>query len=176
MKYIFVSDIHGNVDILKRVVSLIDEEHADKLILLGDTAASNIEDNEEIAKILNSIKTKIEIIVGNCDNLFLEDKLEIPMYDIDNLTLGKNTITFTHGNRYNMYDLPPFCGNIFVQGHTHVPVLKIENGVIIANPGSPTRPRGSDLRCYIIITEDEIALKTLDGIIIKMIQMNNRDL
>ena len=171
LKYIFVSDIHGNVEILKQIVNLIDIEAADKLIILGDTSSSYDEDNKEIAEILNSLKNKIEIISGNCDNLMLEEKLEMPMYDIDNLYIGKNIITITHGNRYNMYDLPPFCGNIFVQGHTHVPILKKENGVIIANPGSPTRPRGSDLKCYITISEEEIVLKTLDGKIIKSIRI-----
>ncbi len=169
MKYIFASDIHGNVDVLKVIISLFEKEQADKLILLGDTSAYNIEDNEEIAGILNGIKEKLEMIIGNCDNLILEEKLDIPMYDIDNLYLGKNVITITHGNRYNMYDLPPFCGNIFIQGHTHVPMLKEENGKIIANPGSPTRPRGSDLRCYLILTEKDIILKTLEGSIVKTI-------
>lgn len=163
MKYIFASDIHGNIEILEKVVSLLDKEQADKLVLLGDTSASNTYDNERIAEILNSIKSKLEVIIGNCDNILLEDKLELPMYDIDNLYIGKNIVTITHGHRYNMYDLPPFCGNIFVQGHTHIPILKKENGLIIANPGSPTRPRGSNLRCYLSITEDEVVLKTFYG-------------
>ena len=68
-----------------------------------------------------------------------------------------------------MYDLPPYCGNIFIQGHTHVPLLKNERGTIIANPGSVTYPRGTDLRCYIIVTEDSIILKTLDGNMVKEI-------
>ena len=167
MKYIFASDIHGNVEILEKIVNLLNEEQADKLILLGDTSAYNLEDNIKIADVLNSVKSKLEIIIGNCDNMMLEDRLELPTYDIDNLYLGKNVITITHGHKYNMYDLPPFCGNIFVQGHTHVPIIKKEKGIIIANPGSPTRPRGSNLRCYIVITEENIILKSLDGKIIE---------
>ena len=64
MKYIFVSDIHGSVDGLNRVIDIYIKEKADKLILLGDTAASmDREANEEIAKILNGIKEKVEVIM-----------------------------------------------------------------------------------------------------------------
>ena len=166
-KYMFVSDIHGNVDILQEIIRVFERENADKLVILGDTSASNSLDNEEIASMLNEIKSKIEIIRGNCDNLMLEERLDLPMYDTDNLYIGENVITITHGHHYNMYDLPPYCGNIFIQGHTHVPLLKEERGMIIANPGSPTRPRGTDLRCYLMVSEKEISLKTLDGKVVK---------
>ena len=68
MKYMFVSDIHGNVEILQELIQIFEEEKADKLIILGDTSASNNIDNEEIASILNRMATKIEVIMGNCDN------------------------------------------------------------------------------------------------------------
>ena len=109
----FVSDIHGNVEVLEELIQIFEEEKADKLIMLGDTSASNQTDNEAIASILNQMAAKIEVILGNCDNLMLEDRLDVPMYDIDNLNLGDNTITITHGHRYNMYDLPPFARKHF---------------------------------------------------------------
>lgn len=46
-------------------------------------------------------------------------------------------------------------------------MLAKQNGLILANPGSITRPRGTDLRCYILIDESKICLKTLDGKTIK---------
>ncbi len=109
----FVSDIHGNIEILQELIQIFEEEGADKLIILGDTSASNTIDNEEIATILNHMATKIEVMMGNCDNLMLEDRLDVPMYDIDNISIGTNTITITHGHRYNMYDLPPFARKYF---------------------------------------------------------------
>ena len=116
MTYMFVSDIHGNVDILQELIKIFEEEKADKLIILGDTSASNNPDNEEIASILNHMATRIEVIAGNCDNLMLEDRLDVPMYDIDNLSIGDNTITITHGHRYNMYDMPPYARKYFYSG------------------------------------------------------------
>ena len=80
MKYIFVSDIHGSVDGLNRVIEIYINEKADKLILLGDTAASmDREANEEIAKILNGIKEKVEVIRGNCDTIAFEELLDFDL-------------------------------------------------------------------------------------------------
>ena len=173
MKYMFVSDIHGNVDMLKEIVRIFQKEEADKLILLGDTAASNFNDNDEIAFLLNAMRTKVELIRGNCDNMMLEERLQMEMYDTDNLYIGNLVITITHGHRYNMYDLPPYCGNIFIQGHTHVPLLKLEKEMIIANPGSVSLPRGTDLRCYIIVSEKEIILKTIEGTVVKKLECDS---
>ena len=36
MKLMIISDIHGSYDDLKRVIDYFDEEHPDKLIILGD--------------------------------------------------------------------------------------------------------------------------------------------
>ena len=150
MKYIFVSDIHGSVDGLNRVIDIYIKEKADKLILLGDTAASmDREANEEIAKILNGIKKKVEVIRGNCDTIAFEELLDFEMYDMDILYINSKLVTITHGYYYNTTELPPNCGEIFIQGHTHVPMLQKQNGKIIGNPCSISRPRGTDLIWYI---------------------------
>ena len=56
-----------------------------------------------------------------------------------------------------------------MQGHTHVPYLAKQNDMILANPGSPTYPRGTNMRCYLVITERDITLKTLEGNLVKQI-------
>ena len=173
MKYIFVSDIHGSVDGLNRVIDIYINEKADKLILLGDTAASmDREANEEIAKLLNGLKEKVEVIRGNCDTIAFEELLDFEMYDMDILYINGKFVTITHGHYYNTTELPPNCGEIFIQGHTHVPMLQKQNGKILGNPGSISRPRGTDLRCYIVINNDDIELKTLDGKMVKSINLN----
>lgn len=127
MKYIFASDIHGSVDGLKKVIEIFNKEGADNLVLLGDTASSmDKSDNLEMAGLLNAMKEKVELIRGNCDTLSFEDMLDFEMYDIDTLYINSNFVTITHGNAYNCYELPPNCGDIFIQGHTHVPMLEKE--------------------------------------------------
>ena len=172
MKYFFVSDIHGNFEQFQNCIEAFDKEGADKIILLGDTASSvdNII-NTQIANILNTNKEKIEVIRGNCDTADFEKLLNFEIFDIDNLYINKRYVTITHGHYYNCYDLPENCGDIFIQGHTHVPMLIKQGNKIIANPGSVSRPKGSDLRCYILIDEEKIYLKTLDSKIVKSIDL-----
>ena len=57
----------------------------------------------------------------------------------------------------------------------NISMLKKENGRILANPGSITRPRGCDLRCYLLLDEEKISLKTLDGKLVKEIKFDSVD-
>ncbi len=115
------------------------------------------------------MSNSVEVIRGNCDTSNFEDLLEFEMFDDDVLYINGKFVSITHGHLYNSYHLPPNCGDIFIQGHTHVPMLIESGGRILANPGSPTRPRGSDLKCYLIIDEASIKLKSLNGTIINEI-------
>ena len=168
MKYVFVSDIHGNVERLEECVEAYEREQADKLVILGDTAGGYYDgDNYLLAEILNGMKDKVEVIRGNCDTSDFEDCLDFEIFDDDTLYVNNKFITIMHGHRNNCYNLPPNCGDIFIQGHTHVPMLIKQGGRILANPGSVARSRGSDLRCYILIDEEYIYLKALNGSLIK---------
>lgn len=172
MKYLFASDIHGSIDKFEKVLEAFEREGADKLVLLGDTSSSDSNsDNWLIADALNKIKSKVEIIRGNCDRYEFEELLEFEIYDIDNLYINGKFVTITHGHYYNMYELPSNCGEIFIQGHTHVPVLEKRGEKIVANPGSVSRPRGVDLRCYLVIDEENVSLKTLEGKIVKTLAL-----
>ena len=39
MKYMFISDIHGDLDVFNRCIDIFKTENANKLILLGDTCS-----------------------------------------------------------------------------------------------------------------------------------------
>ncbi len=164
MKYIFVSDIHGNIERLEQCINLLYVENADKLVILGDTASNYSEDdNIYIANRLNDIKHKVEVIRGNCDTSDFEENLDFEIFDDDILFADDKLITITHGHLYTYQHLPPNCGDIFIQGHTHVPLLINQNGRILANPGSVSRPKGADLRCYLLVNDKEIILKSIEN-------------
>ena len=168
MKYMFISDIHGSVNALEECINVFEKEEADRLIILGDTVSpTNKDDTEKIVKILNSMKDKIEVIRGNCDNYDFEEMLEMEVFDIDTLYINGKFVTIAHGHNANAYELPNNCGSIFIQGHTHIPRLDKLGDKIIGNPGSISRPRGTDMRCYILMEEDKISLKTIDGKLVK---------
>ena len=172
MKCMFVSDVHGSVERLQECIKIFENENADKLVLLGDTGSQmDKTGNEKIAEILNKIKDKIQLIRGNCDTTDFEELLDFNILNMDNIYMNGIFVTITHGHNYNCYDLPSYCGEIFMQGHTHVPMLQKSKNVILANPGSVTKPRGVDLRCYVIIDEEAITLKTLDGKIVNSIKI-----
>lgn len=125
MKYMFVSDIHGNIDAFEKILEVFEKEAADKLIILGDTSSfsDRIADNEISLK-LNKIKSKVEIIRGNCDSFSFEEMLEIEMSDINLLYIGEKIVVATHGHRYKFNEELMNGKDIFIQGHTHVPVLE----------------------------------------------------
>ena len=52
-------------------------------------------------------------------------------------------------------------------GHYHTGFIEEENGIIFANPGSISLPKNNTEHSYIIFDENEIALKNVDGQIIK---------
>lgn len=172
MKYIFVSDIHGDVERFKEVIEIFKKENADRLVLLGDTSSEYSKTcDEEITEILNGMKQKVDVIRGNCDTRRFEELLEFEIYSLDNLYINGKFVTVTHGHYYNMYNVPENCGDIFIQGHTHVPILQKRNDKIFGNPGSVSRPRGVDLRCYILMDEKKISLKTLDGKVVNSFEI-----
>ena len=115
------------------------------------------------------MKDKVEIIRGNCDTEEFEDLIESEIFDDDTLYINGKFVSVAHGHRFNMYNLPPNCGDIFIQGHTHVPILVEQGGRILANPGSPTRPKGANLKCYILIDDNKIMLKEFSGEILEEI-------
>jgi putative phosphoesterase len=170
----FVSDIHGNLDIFERCIEIFNNEQADKIVFLGDTGAGyyNEDNNQRIAQTLNDMKNRVKLIRGNCDRSDFEALLEFNLYDDDTLYINGKFVTVTHGHLNGNYYLPQYCGEIYIQGHTHVPVLQKQGSYVIANPGSPTRPRGVNLKCYIIIDETSIKLKSFDGDVIKEIYFN----
>ena len=166
----FISDIHGSIENLEKCIEIFEIEKADKLVILGDTGSQvDNRSNQIIADTLNLMKDKLEMVRGNCDTIDFEEMLFLKLVGTQNLYINGKIVTITHGHYYNSYELPSNCGEIFIQGHTHIPMLQKINDRIIANPGSVSRPRGCDLRCYIILDDEKIVLKTLEGKIVKEI-------
>ena len=64
-----ISDIHGGIDELNKVLEFYIQEKCNKLIILGDLFNYGIDFNREnIINRLNSMKQNIIYVRGNCDN------------------------------------------------------------------------------------------------------------
>ncbi len=162
MKILIVSDIHGNFQNMKKVIQ--NDSSFDKIFILGDILSGpSIEgyDPHQLASFLNIYKDKIVAVQGNCD--FSNELLDIfnEKYFLTIPVDGK-LFFLTHGHVYNFRKLPDMDYDVFLQGHTHVPVMDIVSDKIYLNPGSITLPRGNSKKSYILYDNGEFQLKSVE--------------
>lgn len=159
MKVLIVSDIHGGYNNMKKVLE--DNPEFDLFLILGDILYGG-EEEEKLADLLNKYTSRIISVCGNCDSFsntsilnFFDDKLYVTV-PID----GK-LVFITHGHVYNRYNVPNLPYDIYIQGHTHVPVMEYGDKLYL-NPGSITRPRGTCGKTYILYDNGDFSLKSVD--------------
>ena len=148
MKILVVSDTHRHNENLLTVLKKIG--HIDLLIHLGDSEGSE----NYIRQIANC---PVEIIAGNNDFFSRLDKEK-------ELVLEKYKVMLTHGHYYNVSaglellknEAIARGANIVMFGHTHRPLINIDDEVTIINPGSLSYPRQDGRRpSYIIMEIDD---------------------
>ena len=95
---------------------------------------------------------------------------------IKEININGYNVFLTHGHKYNMDRLPPLGikMDIMMYGHFHEGFIIEENGIIFANPGSISLPRGNSKHSYLIFTDKELILKDVDGNIIKQMELPPR--
>lgn len=169
MRYLIVSDIHGSLEYGKRIVELIEEEKADKLILLGDLyyhgPRNPIPDNynpKELAVLFNSVKEKLICIRGNCDAEVDQMISEFEFLPELKLEIGGKRFFFTHGHHINK-DQQPTDTDVLVYGHFHTGFIEDVNGMICMNPGSTTLPKNDTPKSYGIIEDSKLFVKDFEG-------------
>jgi len=152
-KLIVISDTHGGVGILKRVLTWAKERtppHDTILaaVFLGD----GISDLKQAADASGFDSTWI-IVNGNNDyNYSLP---ETAVFDF-----ADNTFFACHGHRHSLYggyhtlaaSAKNAGANFALFGHAHVPVYKILDGITLINPGSAARPRSKIGATFAVLT------------------------
>jgi len=180
MKLFFVSDIHGSIYYLEKVLELYKEEEANFIVLLGDALYHGPRNPlpkdynpQAVANVLNQYKDKIIAVRGNCDSEVDQMLIEYPMMADYSIILHDNRRLFlTHGHLYNESNLPNLSeSDVLVHGHTHVPVAKKHNKIYILNPGSVTFPKEDNPNSYAILQDDLFQIKDLKGNVIKEIKL-----
>ena len=162
MKYMIISDIHGNIDKLNIVIDIFYREKCNKLIILGDLFNYGLDYyKQDIIDILNNIYTKIIAVRGNCDDDISQLKFYMPYTQTIN-----NTIFITHGHIYDTQDLFNLSEDIIITGHTHIAKIeKIKNKVFL-NPGSISKPRMGEAS-FIILENNKVYLRNLENTTLK---------
>ncbi len=169
----FISDIHGNYEALKAVLSQLDKLGISEIYCAGDTVGYYSQVNECCDELR---KRHIPSVMGNHDwymggggfclrSKSVNDCLEYQrsIISADNLNWVKalpshlqvGNIRVVHGGWDNPIDeyLDPtqmyferIEGEVFVSGHTHIQSTSNFGGKIYCNPGSVGQPRDGDPR------------------------------
>ena len=152
MTYLICSDIHGDERTFDKLLKIKEKMHADAIISAGDFCPTM---NMEVAAYNMDFRT----VMGNCDRYHTYSLLSTPRDYISFEHEGRNVVV-THGDHYfpSMFELKD--GDIFISGHTHAGLLEKERGIILFNPGSPSRPRDGR-KSFGILSEKSLALLSL---------------
>lgn len=172
MKLLFASDVHGCLPALQKVIAAFEKHNVDKLVFLGDLLYHGPRNPlpegynpKEVAALLNSYKTKLLTVRGNCDAEVDQMLLQYPMMeDYELVEVNGHRCLLTHGHLFSEDRLPRLPFEIYLSGHTHVPVLeKRDNSIIYCNPGSVTFPKNEVGSSFGIMDEKGIYLYTIEG-------------
>ncbi len=113
-KIAFISDIHGNVYALQKVLESIENKNIDKIYCIGDSVGYGTRPNE----VLEIIKDKnIPSVLGNVDNKMLTSKIEeadLPVKWTMTKLSGKNKAFI---NTFKESLSIEFCGKSFLLTH-----------------------------------------------------------
>ncbi len=171
MKYLIVSDIHGSLPALERVLSHFDELHCDMLLILGDILNYGPRNGlpeglnaPAIAERLNARKHRIVAVRGNCDSEVDQMLLEFPMLSDYALVVDNGVrLLLTHGHIVPQKPQTFLNADVVFTGHTHLWTLFEENGVLFCNTGSPTFPKGGNVPTFAVYENGEVGIFSLDG-------------
>ncbi len=163
MKYIVISDIHGSIDDLNKIIEIYNREKIDGLIILGDYGGYfHSSSDYEIAEVLNKLPGRIIAVKGNCDSEELNYLFNFGLEILREIDINGVKTIITHGHAYSSNYVFGTEAKIFISGHTHCGMLENINEKIIANPGSISKPRNSIGKSFLLINESSIILKKLD--------------
>ena len=145
MKILIVSDTHRNVKTLEEVIKKV--MPIDMLTHLG-----GVEGKEDLIR--SMVSCPVHIVAGNND-FFCDLPKE------ESIRIGKYNVLLTHGHYYYVFmgtamlkqEAVARGYDIVMFGHTHRPVLEIENQITVLNPGSISYPRQENHRPSYMIME-----------------------
>lgn len=150
MKLGFISDTHGGYENTIRALELLKD--SDQICHIGDVLyhgprndIPNTYNPKALAEYLKE-RTDIVYVRGNCDadvdEMVLDQDLSIKSRVID---FDEYKFYLVHGyeetEEERIQQAKELGCRVVVSGHTHVKVLKEQDGVIVLNPGSTTIPK-----------------------------------
>jgi len=175
MRYLVVSDIHGDGESADIINKLNDSLNPDYILCLGDILyhgpRNDLPKNynpKHVIEVLNKLKDKIIAVRGNCEAEVDQMVLDFPCMTTNNTIIFNNRKLFmSHGHIYSPNNLPTLKENdIFLSGHTHIPTAyQNEDNIYLLNPGSITLPKENNPRTYAILEDYNFSIYTIEDIL-----------
>lgn len=159
MKVLVISDTHGNINQVVRILDQVMPLGVSTLIHCGDYIGD--------AKKLKTLYPTLEVhaVYGNCDGIgYGEDYTRI--VEIEDVR-----IFITHGHKYEvkwadykdlLIDAEAYKAKLVIYGHTHCAHLEKKGEITLLNPGSITEPRDGMRLSYAMIELDKGHIKHID--------------
>lgn len=173
MRVVIASDIHGSEYYSDKLKERFETEKAEQLILLGDLYYHGPRNPlpkgylpAKVAETLNSIYDKILCIKGNCDSEVDEMISKFKFVENMQLYVNNKKVFLTHGHKLETDNLNNNF-DIIIYGHLHTGFITKKDNVILVNTGSVSLPKNGTANSYIVLTDEKIELKNLDGEIIE---------
>ncbi len=144
MKILVVSDTHRRND---NYFTILEMHHPDMVIHCGDSVGSEY-------ALTTAAECPVQMVAGNND-YFSELPRELEF------SIGKYRVWVTHGHSYYVSmgnemikrEAVARGKDIVIYGHTHRPVIDMDDDVIAINPGSLSYPRQENRKPSYIIME-----------------------
>jgi len=175
-KIMVATDLHGSLDVGKKLVERFNEEYAEAFVIMGDfyyhgprNPLPQGHGPMALCEALNKIADKIIAIRGNCDAHIDETISEFTFHPTYDVSVGGKKITFTHGHLFNEKCFP-YDTDVLMFGHTHVNRVFDECGKIAVNLASASLPKENCPQSYAIVEDRKITIKTIGGTIIQEIE------
>ena len=174
MKFLIVSDIHGDAECCRALLVAAQREGAEKILILGDVLYHGPRNDlpagyapKKVIEMLNAISDMIVCVRGNCEAEVDQMVLSFPcmadmakIYDEDKGI----EIYMSHGHIYNPDKLPVMPeGSLFLYGHTHLLSIEKRGSITCLNPGSVSIPKGGNPKSYAVYDSGKLTIKTFEG-------------
>lgn len=169
--WMIASDLHGSAYYCRRLLERMEQEGAERLVLLGDLLYHGPRnplpreyDTKAVAHLLNQVRDRLLCVRGNCDSEVDQMVLTFPMLaDYAVVPVGRRLCYLTHGHNYGPENPPPMTeGSLLLCGHFHVPVCRQEDGFVYLNPGSVSLPKENSPHSYLMLRDGVFTWKDVE--------------
>lgn len=169
MKLMIASDLHGSAYYTRLLLTAMDREQPDRLLLLGDLLYHGPRNDlpreyapKQVIEMLSARKSQILCVRGNCEAEVDQMVLEFPVLSEFGVVFADGlTLYMLHGHK-NL-DLPVLPGDILLCGHTHVPAVRKDGEHYYVNPGSVSIPKEGSCHGYMMLENRQLRHVSLEG-------------